>query len=47
LCLAGSILLSAGFRVGLYTSPPLHFFTERIKVESMAISEAQMALLHF
>ncbi len=38
------ILREAGYRVGLYTSPHLHFFTERIQVNGEAISEAQVAL---
>lgn len=42
-CLA-HILRSAGYRVGLYTSPHLHSFTERIQVDGEAISEAQVAL---
>ena len=38
------ILREAGFRVGLYTSPHLHSFTERIQIDGEAISEAQVAL---
>ncbi len=43
-CLA-RILREAGYRVGLYTSPHLHSFTERIQVNGEAISETQVALL--
>ncbi len=38
------ILREAGYRVGLYTSPHLHSFTERIQVDGEAISETQVAL---
>jgi dihydrofolate synthase/folylpolyglutamate synthase len=41
-CLA-QVLREAGFRVGLYTSPHLHSFTERIQVDGEAISEAEVA----
>ncbi|MEJ2200371.1 MAG: bifunctional folylpolyglutamate synthase/dihydrofolate synthase, partial [Desulfuromonadaceae bacterium] len=37
-----SILLAAGYRVGLYTSPHLHSFTERIQVSGRFISEEQV-----
>jgi len=38
-----SCLKAAGFRVGLYTSPHLSEFTERIQVDSEQISKAEMA----
>lgn len=38
-----SILRSAGFRVGLYTSPHLISFTERIKINDTFISENDVA----
>lgn len=37
------ILREAGFRVGLYTSPHLHSFTERIRVNGETIGEDQVA----
>jgi len=40
-----SILKSAGYRVGLYTSPHLLSFTERIQVDGRNISEADWAKL--
>lgn len=43
-CLA-QILREAGNRVGLYTSPHLHSFTERIRIDGVAISEAEVASL--
>ncbi len=43
-CLA-QILRSAGIRSGLYTSPHLHSFTERIRVDGEAICETQVAAL--
>jgi len=39
------ILVQAGYRVGLYTSPHLHSFTERIRVNGMAIPEEEVARL--
>lgn len=39
------ILIRAGYRVGLYTSPHLHSFTERIRVNGMAIAEDEVARL--
>jgi len=42
-CLA-AILKEAGYRVGLYTSPHLHSFTERIQINGTPISEEQVAL---
>jgi dihydrofolate synthase/folylpolyglutamate synthase len=38
-----SILMHAGFRVGLYTSPHFVRFTERIRVQRSEISEVDMA----
>lgn len=39
------ILQSAGFRTGLYTSPHLHSFTERIRIDGEAVSEPEMVAL--
>jgi dihydrofolate synthase/folylpolyglutamate synthase len=39
------ILVQAGYRVGLYTSPHLHSFTERIRVNGTAIAEDEVARL--
>jgi len=39
--LAG-LLQNSGYRVGLYTSPHLHSFTERIQVDRQVISEASV-----
>jgi dihydrofolate synthase/folylpolyglutamate synthase len=39
------ILVRAGYRVGLYTSPHLHSFTERIRVNGSAIAEDEVAQL--
>jgi dihydrofolate synthase/folylpolyglutamate synthase len=38
-------LVQAGYRTGLYTSPHLHSFTERIRVNRTAIAEDEVALL--
>lgn len=38
-----SILATAGYRTGLFTSPFLDAFTNRIKIDGMDISEADMA----
>lgn len=43
-CLA-QILRRAGHRVGLYTSPHLHSFTERIRVDGRPIAESEVARL--
>ncbi len=43
--LLSSILKSAGYRVGLYTSPHLLDFTERIQIDGQAIAEADVAAL--
>ncbi len=40
-----SILRAAGYRVGLYTSPHLLEFTERVRVDGRAIGEADVARL--
>lgn len=40
-----SILKEAGYRVGLYTSPYLQSFTERIQINGVDISEARLAEL--
>ncbi len=37
-----SVLMEAGYKVGLYTSPHLKSFTERIKVNGVEISEADV-----
>ena len=39
------ILEQAGYRVGLYTSPHLHSFTERIRVNAAAIAEDEVVRL--
>ncbi len=39
------ILSRAGHRTGLYTSPHLHAFSERIRVEGRAIAETEVARL--
>ncbi len=41
-CLA-AVLQSAGYRTGLYTSPHLKTFTERIRIDGQEISEAAVA----
>jgi dihydrofolate synthase/folylpolyglutamate synthase len=38
-----SVLRSAGFRVGLYTSPHLHRLVERFRVDGRAIGQAELA----
>jgi len=40
-----SILSRCGYRVGLYTSPHLIFFTERIRIDGREITEAEVVLL--
>lgn len=40
--LLASILQSAGFKVGLYTSPHLISFNERIRINNMKISDAEI-----
>ena len=40
-----SILTSAGYKTGLYTSPHLHSFTERIQVDGRPIKETEFAKL--
>ncbi len=39
------ILRHSGMRVGLYTSPHLHCFTERIRIDGNPVSEEEVALL--
>jgi dihydrofolate synthase/folylpolyglutamate synthase len=43
-CLA-EIVRRAGYRVGLYTSPHLHSFTERIRVNGVAVAQHELARL--
>ena len=43
--ITASILTSAGYRTGLYTSPHLQSFRERIRVDGQMISEAELASL--
>ena len=43
--MAESILRSAGYRTGLFTSPHLHTFRERMQVGGVPISEADVARL--
>lgn len=43
--MAESILRQAGYKTGLYTSPHLHSFRERIRLGGKAISEAQVVAL--
>jgi len=40
-----SMLRAAGYRVGLYTSPHLVSFTERIRIDGMPVSEQQVVKL--
>lgn len=40
-----SILRACGFRTGLYTSPHLHDYTERIRINGEPVSEADFARL--
>ncbi|ABA87997.1 folylpolyglutamate synthetase [Syntrophotalea carbinolica DSM 2380] len=39
------ILQTAGYRTGLYTSPHLHSFTERIRIDGVQVSEPDMVSL--
>jgi dihydrofolate synthase / folylpolyglutamate synthase len=43
--MVAAILRSAGYRVGLYTSPHLERFTERIRVDGQEIEEREVASL--
>lgn len=43
--MVASILQAQGYRVGLFTSPHLHSFRERIRVDSQPISQEEMAAL--
>ncbi|MBF0612314.1 MAG: bifunctional folylpolyglutamate synthase/dihydrofolate synthase [Magnetococcales bacterium] len=38
-----AILLKAGLRVGAYTSPHLHHFCERVRINGQAVAEEEMA----
>ena len=40
-----SALQAAGYRIGLYTSPHLHRFTERIQLDSRPVSDEELAEL--
>ena len=40
-----AVLRAAGYRCGLYTSPPLHTFGERMRVAGEPIAEAEVAAL--
>ena len=40
-----SVLTAAGYKTGLYTSPHLHDFTERIGVDGVPIAENEFARL--
>ena len=44
-CMLASILQAAGYRVGLYTSPHLHSFRERIQVNGTLIAEDELAAI--
>ena len=43
--MVASILQAAGYRTGMYTSPHLHTFRERIQVDGSYIPEAEFAAL--
>ncbi len=43
--LLAEILKHSGLRVGLYTSPHLHCFTERIRINDVPIARKEMAVL--
>jgi dihydrofolate synthase/folylpolyglutamate synthase len=43
--MADSMLRAAGYRAGLYTSPHLHTFRERIRLDGNMISEAEVVRL--
>ncbi|HEY8324394.1 MAG TPA: folylpolyglutamate synthase/dihydrofolate synthase family protein [Ktedonobacterales bacterium] len=43
--MTAAMLRAAGMRVGLYTSPDLHTFRERIRVDGQPIGEAELARL--
>jgi dihydrofolate synthase/folylpolyglutamate synthase len=43
--MVASVLASAGYRTGLYTSPHLHTFNERIRVNSELISDDEVVAL--
>lgn len=43
IAMLNSILSEAGFKVGVYTSPHLHTYTERIKINNQLITEDEFA----
>lgn len=43
--MVSSILTAQGYKTGLYTSPHIHSYTERIKIDNQDISERDMAEL--
>ncbi|MGH2505711.1 MAG: bifunctional folylpolyglutamate synthase/dihydrofolate synthase [Ktedonobacterales bacterium] len=43
--MTAAMLRAAGMRVGLYTSPDLHTFRERIRIDGQPIGEAKLARL--
>ena len=43
--MVAAMLKAAGMRVGLYTSPDLHTFRERIRIDGQPIAEAEVARL--
>jgi len=40
--MTASVLIKAGYKTGLYTSPHLHFFNERIRVDNRLISNEEI-----
>lgn len=44
--LMAAALTAAGYRTGLYTSPPLEFFGERIRVDGVPLPEANLPALY-
>jgi len=40
-----SVLTTAGYRTGLYTSPHLHFYNERIRVDEKLVSDEELVAL--
>lgn len=40
-----SVLTASGYKTGLYTSPHLHSFTERIQIDGKPIQESELAAL--
>jgi len=43
--MVAAVLQKAGYRVGLFTSPHLHSYTERMRINGIAISEEKLAAL--